>query len=281
MSEAIATPGYYLHDIHQWMPLDQRDVASLALECLTIATLNVWHSPDFFHQRCHATLALLASFHPDLIALQEVSPAFLDQVLKTPCVQAAYHISDISGSSVDPYGVLLLSRFPIGDWQLLALPSAMGRHLVTAHALLNGTVTTFASVHLESFSHATPTRAKQLARIFRHLAPDQHVILTGDFNFCSTWDENQQLDPAYQDIWAALHPEQAGFTEDTERNTMRLLHTGKPKQVRFDRMLLRSRPPGWQAEAIELIGTEPIAGSTPDIFPSDHFGLVSRLRWQT
>jgi tyrosyl-DNA phosphodiesterase 2 len=55
---------------------------------------------------------------------------------------------------------------------------------------------------------------------------------------------------------------------------MRLLHTGKPKQVRFDRML-RSRQPGWQAEAIELIGTEPISSSTPEIFPSDHFGLVS------
>jgi hypothetical protein len=33
-------------------------------------------------------------------------------------------------------------------------------------------------------------------------------------------------------------------------------------------------------EAIALIGTEPIDSSTPDIFPSDHFGLVSRLRWQ-
>jgi tyrosyl-DNA phosphodiesterase 2 len=281
MSEAVATPGRYLPDIHQWMPLEQEDVPSLSLEGLTVATLNIWHAPDFFQERCHAILTLLASFHPDLIALQEVSPAFLDQVLKTPWIQAAYCISDIYGSSVDPYGVLILSRVPIRDWQLLALPSAMGRHLVSARAFLNGTSTTFASAHLESISYAAPTRAKQLARIFPYLAPEQQVILTGDFNFCATWDENKQLDPAYQDIWAVLHPHQDGFTEDTERNTMRLLSTRKPKQVRFDRMLLRSRRPGWQAESIELIGTEPISGSIPDIFPSDHFGLVSRLRWQT
>jgi tyrosyl-DNA phosphodiesterase 2 len=281
MSEAIVTPGRYVKGLRQWMPLEQADLPSLVCDTLTVATLNVWHAPDFFQERCHATLALLASLQSDLIALQEVSPRFLDQILSTPWIQTEYCLSDIYGSSIDPYGVLILSRIPICAWHLVALPSAMGRHLVSARAFLNGQRTTFASVHLESLAYAAPTRAKQLRRIFPVLAPEPHVILTGDFNFCATWEENRQLEPSYQDIWSILYPEQAGYTEDTERNTMRMRHTGKPKQVRFDRVLLRSHQPGWHAEAIALIGAVPISDTTPEVFPSDHFGLVSRLRWQT
>jgi len=103
----------------------------------------------------------------------------------------------------------------------------------------------------------------------------------GDFNFDSSWAENQNLDPAYQDVWPLLHPSEPGYTEDTEVNTMRLLHTGKHKQVRFDRILLRSEQPGWRAESIQLIGTEPIGIEMPNVFPSDHFGLFGTFAWQS
>ena len=158
MPFAIATPGRYHNSLRQWMPLEQADPSSLARDTLKVVTFNVWNAPDFRQERCVATLALLASLQPDLVALQEVSPPFLDQILTTPWIQAEYCLSDIYGSSVDPYGVLLFSRVPITQWQLLALPSAMGRHLVSARAFLNGQHTTFASVHLESLSYAAPTR---------------------------------------------------------------------------------------------------------------------------
>ena len=70
-----------------------------------------------------------------------------------------------------------------------------------------------------------------------------------------------------------------GYTEDTEINRMRLLHKNKEKQVRFDRILLRSGSPGWRPESVRLIGTRPIDPDLPEVFPSDHFGLAGSLVW--
>jgi tyrosyl-DNA phosphodiesterase 2 len=273
------TPGVFAPAAQVWQPLALGAPKPLHIAQLTVATWNVWFGQAYFAERCHATLALLESYQPDVITLQEVTPAFLHQVLDAPWIQTQYAVSDIHGDSVDPYGVLILSRLPIHDWTLFPVPSAMGRQLVVARAALNQS-TTFASIHLESQSYAAPTRAKQLARIFPFLAADPHIILTGDFNFCASWDENQQLDPTYHDVWPLLHPTDPGFTENTDVNTMRFLHTAKRKHVRFDRTLLRSRQPGWRATQIQLFGTEPIHPTQPMVFPSDHFGLLSTFVWQ-
>ena len=276
----IFTPGIFVPELQKWQPIETGAPAPVHLPRLTVATMNVWFGEAYFDERCRATLTLLESYRPDLIALQEVIPGFLDQVLETDWVQAAYTLSDIYGTSVDPYGVLILSRLPVLEWQLFMLPGSMGRDLVIARAGIQQTPA-FASVHLESHSYSTQIRAEQLARIFPRLSHDQHVVLMGDFNFDSSWAENQNLDPAYQDVWPLLHTSEPGYTEDTEVNTMRLLHTGKHKQVRFDRILLRSEQSGWRAETIQLIGTEPIGIEMPNVFPSDHFGLFGTFAWQS
>ena len=157
----------------------------------------------------------------------------------------------------------------------------MGRTLTTLSLPINETVLTIASAHLESKSHNASTRSAQLKHIFQILAPKSHVLLTGDFNFCSSSRENQQIDTSYQDVWSKIHPTDPGFTEDTDINLMRLQHKQKRKQVRFDRIFLKSQRPGWQAEAIALLGTEPIHPDTPYIFPSDHFGLIGQFRRQS
>lgn len=280
MSFLIPTAGKFVPSIQQWQPLFASEGEAADINHFTVATLNVWFADSYFEQRCRATLALLESLQPDVITLQEVTPAFLKEAQQTSWVQESYSLSDLYGDSVDPYGVLILSRLPIRDWEIFPLPSAMGRSLVTGRAELNRTSTMFASVHLESEIQSATTRANQLARIFPIPGTEPHVILTGDFNFCSSWEENYQLDPTYQDIWSELHETDPGFTEDTDRNMMRLLYASKRKQVRFDRILLRSERPGWRAESIQLIGTEPINTATPHIFPSDHFGLVVRFIWQ-
>ncbi|MCA9793937.1 MAG: SpoIIE family protein phosphatase [Candidatus Eremiobacteraeota bacterium] len=88
------------------------------------------------------------------------------------------------------------------------------------------------------------------------------------------WKERGQLRlPAhYLDAWQELHPGDPGYTEDTELNGMRRALSGKPKQVRFDRVLCKAMRP----LRIDLVGTVPVAGN-PEVWPSDHFGLVCEV----
>lgn len=120
-------------------------------------------------------------------------------------------------------------------------------------------------------------RAEQLAEIFPRLeAAGADCLLAGDFNFCSSWaSENANVAPEFVDLWPALHGRAAGYTEDTDLNTMLRNVKRKEKRVRFDRVLLRSPGGAWRPRSIEVLGTEPISEATPDVFPSDHFGLAA------
>lgn len=55
------------------------------------------------------------------------------------------------------------------------------------------------------------------------------------------------------------------------------------EQMRYDRILLRSKKNTWQAESIVMLGTRKLEGSEDDgmglyIYPSDHFGLLTTLQ---
>lgn len=115
-------------------------------------------------------------------------------------------------------------------------------------------------------------------------------IVCGDFNLCGTSAENVIIPSDYIDVWPHLHPSLPGWTEDTVVNEMRFRHSGRHKQVRFDRILYHRHQPHrsanqvvigeenvemkyMRASSIELVGTSCIDGSP--IWPSDHFGLFA------
>jgi len=102
----------------------------------------------------------------------------------------------------------------------------------------------------------------------------------GDFNFCSSWPEEEAIEPDFQDVWHLLRGNEPGCTKDFRVNRMLQKVDQRVRQVRFDRILFRGRAPGWRPRSIELIGNRPVSDSLPDVFPSDHFGLVARLRWE-
>jgi tyrosyl-DNA phosphodiesterase 2 len=122
------------------------------------------------------------------------------------------------------------------------------------------------------------TRGAQLQALCGLLEGEGNALIAGDFNFCSSWPaENDRLDRRYRDLWASLRPGEPGYTQDTAINTMLARAKGEVRQVRIDRILLRSDTGRWTADSIRLIGEAPIEGDGK-LFASDHFGLLATLR---
>jgi tyrosyl-DNA phosphodiesterase 2 len=247
---------------------------------LSLATFNVWFDRYSCEARWKALLEILAGCDADVIALQEVTPALLERILEAEWIRAEYAVTDFTGDTVFPYGTLLLTRWTPARLLIHALPTKLWRNLLVAEFDLNGARTAIATAHLESKRSSEATRGAQLEEIFRLLAPADHAVLMGDFNFCSSWrQENERIDPAYLDLWPTLRPDEAGYTEDTTINAMLRWKEGEEKQVRYDRILLRSAKPGWVPASIRLLGDSPASAATPEVFPSDHFGLLASARW--
>lgn len=246
---------------------------------LRIASWNVWFGERAQRERAESLLDLLEREAPDLIGLQEVTPAFLALTLARPWVRARYAISDARGGTVAPYGVLLLSRRPLAGLALQELPTAMGRSLLAARLARREGPLTVATVHLESMRGNGETRAEQLEVILPALAQGgSDALLCGDMNFAPTDAlEQSRVGPDWEDLWARLSPADPGFTSDTTRNRMTFLHKGREKHARIDRFFLRSPARTWAPREIRLLGTEPISPEQPEVFPSDHFGLLARL----
>ncbi len=234
---------------------------------LDIVTFNVCFGQYYMDQRHMGLLTLLSQLKPDVIGLQEVTSELVEKIEDAKWLRE-YERSD---SQVHPHGLMCLSRVPVKRFVLHELPSMFGRALLVAELeeLAVGIV------HLESTRGFGERRREQLDCIFPRLAAYPDAVLMGDFNFCATWNENRALDPAYVDLWARLRPDEVGWTEDTDVNLMRKEMTRKHKQVRFDRILLRSSR--FAATSVDLLGTAPISVDDPVLFPSDHFGLHAGL----
>ena len=240
---------------------------------LTIATFNIWFDSHHAEQRYLAIAEILGELAPDVVALQEVTPAALDIFLSRPWVRDEYLHAPVVGGDNGNYGMLMLSRVPMSRVTYTRLPSRQSRGFLSAELAVDGGRRVVCCLHLDSGKSSARLRGWQLRRIFRTLKTAEDAVLVGDFNMRDA--ENERITAPYRDVWPALRPEDAGYTEDTSINLMRLDARNKKRHVRFDRVLLKGTR--WRAASIELLGTAPISPALPRVFPSDHFGVACRL----
>jgi tyrosyl-DNA phosphodiesterase 2 len=238
-----------------------------------VSTFNIWFESYFAAQRYPAIADVLSRDAPDVMAFQEVTDDALTVFCAQPWIRKRYCRVAITGRGVGNYGMLVLSRVPIQRATYIPLPTRMARGVLVAELDVGGSGLAVGSVHLDSGKASTHLRARQLAKAFGAVRDHENVVLVGDFNMRD--DENDQIAAPFTDVWPALRPDDPGFTEDTSINLMRFDSKNKHRQVRFDRVLLKGSE--WAAADIGLIGTEPIAADLPRVFPSDHFGVRSRL----
>ena len=242
----------------------------------TLATFNVWFSDFYAEERYRAIADVLSRKMPDVMVFQEITPSALAVFLSQPWIRVRYRCAEVTGGGVGNYGMLMLSRLPIDNVTYSRLPTNLARGFMTAELGTGGMPLTVVAVHLESGKAAAGLRARQLARVTSTLRRVENAVVLGDFNMRDA--ENDRIGEPYRDLWPALRPHDDGFTEDTSINLMRLDSKNKQRHVRFDRVLVKGG--GWTADDIELLGTEPISTTLPRVFPSDHFGVLCRLKAQ-
>jgi len=101
--------------------------------------------------------------------LQEVTPKFVKEFLvKDKWITSNYKVSDSDGSTVQPYGVVLLSKHAFDKLYFVKLPTYMDRSLLVAEYTINSVKFGVATVHLESLGTA-PIRKQQLEIISKHM----------------------------------------------------------------------------------------------------------------
>ena len=253
--------------------VDAGDVQAADRDELTVATFNIWFDDYHAEQRYRAIADLLRERKPDVIVLQEVTSTALEIFLEQPWIRDEYLSASAVGSGTGNYGMLTLSRVPISQATYSQLPTRQTRGFLEAELALDGARQIVCCVHLDSGKSSARLRGWQLRRIFRTLRTSENAVVLGDFNMRDA--ENERIAAPFSDVWPALRPDDAGYTENTSINLMRYDARNKKRHVRFDRVLLKGTR--WRAASIELLGTEPISPELPRVFPSDHFGVECRF----
>jgi tyrosyl-DNA phosphodiesterase 2 len=255
----------------QWLPADASRTDDR--DELTVTTFNIWNDPSFAAERYRSIVELMSNRAPDLMVFQEVTPDALEILRADPWVRQHCFCAAVTDPGVGDYGMLLLSRIPLGRVVYTRLPSRMSRGFLQAEVNIAGTRTVVCSLHLDSGKARARLRGRQLRTVYGALRSVDDAIVLGDFNMRD--EENDRIVAPFVDVWPALRPHEPGYTEDTSINLMRFDSRGKRRQVRFDRVLLKG--PSWAAAGIDLLGTEPLSDELARVFPSDHFGVRCRL----
>ncbi len=245
-------------------------------EACSVLTLNVLfddYQPERLDtaRRTEALLALLAERRPTLIALQEVKSALLAALLAEDWVREGYFLSEgPGGTTVHPYGQLLLSRVPPNR-----LEQARFSHAKRAIVATFGSISV-AVVHLTSDRRpdSAARRAEQLERLCAGLIGD--ALIVGDFNFGD--DHTEPSLSGWVDVWPHLRPDEPGLTYDPASNALAAALSVTRQSRRLDRVLLRADPVVVLPVDIALVGQEPLVGADPPLLLSDHYGLLADLR---
>jgi endonuclease/exonuclease/phosphatase family metal-dependent hydrolase len=274
---------------------------------LTVATLNIWNKTGPWLERLPLIKSQLSALSPDLLGLQEVlrmtpvpaggNPLDADQAAQIADglgYSIAYGAAMNFGNGLE-FGNAVLSRHPIVEQDNFILPGAeTGETRALVYALLKtpyGELPAFVT-HLNWKLHHGSVRLRQVQAIAERIADLCPIgegrlppVLMGDFNADPDSDEIRFLRGSatidgrsvfYADAWSYGGGEGPGYTFD-RRNRFAALAHEPPRRIDYifvrgpDR-LYRGEP---LATRLAFCTSEP--GSDGEIWPSDHFGVVTEL----
>ncbi|OVA07812.1 zinc finger protein [Macleaya cordata] len=239
------------------------------LNTLKVLSYNVWFREDLeLHKRMRALSDLIQQHSPDVICLQEVTPAIYD-IFQQSSWWKVYRCSiSYEMASEKPYFCMQLSKVPVKSFSCKPFSnSIMGRELCLTEIEVGGGGSkqlVVATSHLESPCPAPPKwnqmyskeRVAQAREAIILLKDSPNVILGGDMNWDDKLDGQFPLPDGWVDAWSELRPGEIGYTYDTKSNQM--LSGNRTLQKRLDRFLCNLRD--FKITGINLIGMEAIPG---------------------
>lgn len=258
----------------------QRSVARVR-----VMTLNIWNYNDPWQARRDLIAACVNDIAPDIVGFQEIrrddNRAPDDQAHQiTALLREEYHCvyrpaMTFERAPLHEEGLAILSRWPIAAWDAVELTRDPGDERDNhQRILLHGEAATpvgplhFFNTHWSLSEQARGRNAAEVRALIARFAGTAPVVLVGDLNslpdgsgvqtlFAPT-DAGQAL---LTDAWAAMHPDQPGFTHRSDRPTHRIDYIAcNFGGERFGSLL-----------DVRLACAEPTDG----LFPSDHVGIVA------
>jgi endonuclease/exonuclease/phosphatase family metal-dependent hydrolase len=277
------------------------------MSTLRVATLNIWNKSGPWPERLGLIRRELERLKPAVLGLQEVlrfAPEGLDKFVPTPQACQATEIAAAFGYTVAyalasdyghglKFGNALLSAFPILEQKTFVLPGLeTGESRSLLYARLEspfGELPVFVT-HLNWKLHQGSVRLRQvrfIAERIAELAPVRSQflppVLMGDFNAEPDADEIRFLrglavvdeeSVFFADAWVYGADGSAGATFDRKNE---YACVAREPSRRIDYIFVRGPDTQLRGEPVktELAFATPEVGAAGNVWPSDHFGLVS------
>ncbi len=226
-------------------------------ERMTILSYNVYFDDQSGAIRYPQIITHISNRAPDIICLQECTPTFLALLKNTDALRGyTIYPKDQSGS----YFNLILSKRPATAAGVLRLPTRMGRSAPFIEVDIQGTLTRFYCIHLESLDEAGSVRLRsaQLSALVEHMR-NKPAILVGDFNFSAQAEGAEQIPTD-------------GEWKMAEEPTFDPLHNPVARETASD-----GEPPRRLDRIHSFFGAGQGRCSRDLVFYSDHFPIFGEL----
>ncbi|CAG8909642.1 unnamed protein product [Penicillium egyptiacum] len=219
----------------QWEPVSANENAEPSRtddSDLVLLTWNIDALNERTQERVTEILTFITQLNPsvDIIFLQEVSQRGLRLILSDERIRRSWFSSEHENTSCrNSFTTMTLvsktrfgetSRFALGRVWRVAYPSHFGRDVLFCDLFIpsptdadaSTTRVRLANVHLDSLPIKPSHRPRQLSIVSSFLRSAGRGLVAGDFN--PVLDEDAALieTNGLTDSWAALHPEEPGYT---------------------------------------------------------------------
>ena len=245
------------------------------MDRLHVATLNILNLADRWPERQGLIYADMAALQPDLLGLQEVVYVLQQDRLIGSAGEGRYH-EHRAWAGRPEYGNSLLVRDGLSVGASERLDLGLGRSALRAVvALPEGATVLIVVTHLHHVVHGAAERDEQTHQLLAWVddAPltDGQVVI-GDFNARPVEPTYLRMVAAgFQSAYAAAHGEEPAVTWPSGLQAPAMDTDGEPGCL--DYVWVRGAV---RVESARLVFDRPDP-EDPTLYPSDHFGIATRL----